>query len=60
MTFRLTSRNVCIAFGSIFVLAGFLGSIPNPIVSLEGIFETNAMRNLVHLLTGLVLEGGKG
>ena len=63
----LTSRNICITFGSIFVLAGFLGFIPNPIVSSEGIFETNAMRNLVHLLTGsaflfggLVLEGGKG
>ena len=63
----LTSRNICIAFGSIFVLAGFLGFIPNPIVSSEGIFETNAMRNLVHLLTGsaflfggLVLEGREG
>ena len=63
----LTSRNICIAFGSVFVLVGFLGFIPNPIVSSEGIFETNAMHNLVHLLTGsaflfggLVLEGREG
>lgn len=60
----LTSKNVCIAFGLVFVLVGFLGFIPNPIVSAEGIFETNAMHNLVHLLTGsaflfggLVMEG---
>jgi Domain of unknown function (DUF4383) len=60
----LTGRRICIAFGSVFVFAGFLGFIPNPIVSSEGIFETNAMHNLVHLLTGsaflfggLVLEG---
>ena len=63
----LTSKNICIAFGSIFVLVGILGFIPNPIVSSEGIFETNAMHNLVHLLTGsaflfggLVLEGSEG
>jgi len=63
----LTSRNISIAFGSVFVLVGFLGFIPNPIVSSEGIFETNAMHNLVHLLTGsaflfggLVLEGREG
>lgn len=60
----LTSKNICIAFGSVFVLVGFLGFIPNPIVSSVGIFETNAMHNLVHLLTGsafliggLVMEG---
>lgn len=63
----LTSKNICIAFGSVFVLVGFLGFIPNPIVSAEGIFETNAMHNLVHLLTGsaflfggLVMEGKEG
>jgi hypothetical protein len=46
------------------VLVGVLGFIPNPLVSSEGIFEVNAMHNLVHLLTGtaflfggLVLDG---
>ncbi len=48
----LKSKNICIAFGFVFVLVGVLGFIPNPLVSSEGIFETNAMHNLVHLLTG--------
>ena len=63
----LTSKKVCIAFGSVFVLVGLIGFIPNPIVSSEGIFETNAMHNFVHLLTGsaflfggLVMEGKEG
>lgn len=46
------SKTICIAFGSVFVSVGMLGFIPNPIVSAEGIFETNVMHNLVHLLTG--------
>lgn len=63
----LTSKNICIAFGSGFVLVGFLGFIPNPIVSAEGLFETNVMHNLVHVLTGsaflfggLAMEGREG
>ncbi|MGE3151948.1 MAG: DUF4383 domain-containing protein [Nitrospiraceae bacterium] len=48
----LTSKNICLAFGSIFVLVGFLGFFPNPIVSADGFFETNVLHNLVHLLTG--------
>jgi hypothetical protein len=60
----LTSKNICLAFGSVFVLVGFLGFIPNPIVSSEGLFGTNVMHNFVHLFTGaaflfesVVLEG---
>ena len=63
----LTSKNICIAFGSVFVLVGFLGFIPIPIVSAEGLFETNVMHNLVHVLTGsaflfggLAMEGREG
>ena len=63
----ITSKNICIAFGSVFVLVGLLGFIPNPLVSSGGIFEVNAMHNLVHLLTGaaflfggLFLEGREG
>ncbi len=59
-----SSKNITIAFGSVFVFVGVLGFIPNSLVSSEGIFEVNAMHNLVHLLTGtaflfggLVLEG---
>ena len=60
----ISSKNITIAFGSTFILVGLLGFIPNPLVSANGIFEVNAMHNLVHLLTGaaflfggLVLEG---
>lgn len=63
----LTIKNICIAFGSVFVLVGFLGFIPIPIVSAEGLFETNVMHNLVHVLTGsaflfggLAMEGREG
>ena len=59
-----TSKNITIVFGSVFMLVGLLGFIPNPLVSSEGIFEVNAMHNFVHLLTGtafllggLVLDG---
>ena len=60
----LNSKTICIAFGSVFILVGLLGFVPNPLVSSEGIFETNVLHNLVHLLTGaaflfgsVVLEG---
>jgi uncharacterized protein DUF4383 len=48
----LSSKNITIVFGAVFVLVGVLGFIPNPLVSTRGVFEVNAMHNLVHLLTG--------
>ena len=60
----LNSKNLTIIFGTTFILVGLLGFTPNPLVSTNGIFEVNAMHNLVHLLTGaaflfggLILEG---
>ena len=60
----LNSKNITVVFGLTFVLVGVLGFIPNPLVSANGLFEVNAMHNVVHLLTGaaflfggLVLEG---
>ena len=60
----LNSKNITVAFGLTFLLVGVLGFIPNPLVSANGLFEVNAMHNVVHLLTGaaflfggLVLEG---
>jgi hypothetical protein len=38
--------------GATFILVGLVGFIPNPLVSSEGIFVTNAMHNLVHVATG--------
>lgn len=59
-----SSKNLTLTFGSVFVLVGVLGFIPNPLVSAEGIFAVNAMHNVFHLLTGaaflfggLILEG---
>lgn len=47
-------------FGVVFVLVGILGFVPNPIVGMDGIFETDAMHNIVHLLFGvLLLVAGK-
>ena len=49
----------CLAFGSVFILAGLLGFVPNPLVAPDGFFAVNAMHNLVHLLTGAAfLFGG--
>jgi len=50
----LTSKNITLAFSIIFIGVGILGFIPNPLVSADGIFEVNAMHNLVHILTGVV------
>lgn len=59
METMFTSKNLTIIFGTTFVLVGLLGFIPNPLVSANGIFEVNAMHNLVHLLTGAAfLFGG--
>ena len=55
----LSSKNLTLIFGAMFVLVGLLGFVPNPVVSANGIFEVNAMHNLVHLLTGAAfLFGG--
>ena len=47
----ITSKNVSHAFGLAFLAAGVLGFVPNPLVSPDGLFEVNAMHNLVHILT---------
>jgi len=55
----LNSKHITIVFGVTFILVGVLGFTPNPIVSANGLFEVNAMHNLVHLLTGAAfLFGG--
>lgn len=48
------SKKLAIALGGTFILVGVFGFIPNPIVHAEGLFVTNAMHNLVHLITGMV------
>lgn len=46
--------DVAKAFGFAFLVVGILGFIPNPIASPDGIFEVNAVHNVVHLLSGLL------
>ena len=50
----ITSKNVSLAFGLPFIAAGFLGFIPNPVLSPNGLFEVNMMHNLLHVLVGAV------
>jgi len=55
----LHTRTLTLILGSTFMLVGLLGFFPNPLVSAHGIFEVNAMHNVVHLLTGAAfLFGG--
>ncbi len=50
----ITSKNVSLAFGLAFVVAGFLGFVPNPVLSTNGVFEVNVMHNLLHVSVGAV------
>lgn len=52
-------RTVAKTFGFVFLAVGVLGFIPNPIVSNSGLFEVNALHNVVHLASGaLALAAG--
>lgn len=54
----ITSKSLSMAFGIAFLGAGILGFFPNPLVSPYGLFEVNAMHNLVHILTAGVFITG--
>lgn len=49
------AKTFALIFGVIFVLVGILGFIPNPLVGMNGIFDTNTAHDVVHLLLGIVL-----
>lgn len=49
------AKKLAVVFGIIFVLVGILGFIPNPLVGATGLFETDTLHNLVHLLIGVIL-----
>ncbi len=49
------SKKLAMIFGVVFVLVGLLGFIGNPIVGESGIFYTNALHNIIHLVIGIVL-----
>ena len=50
------AKKAALVFGIIFVIVGITGFIPNnPLASGNGLFEVNAIHNLVHIILGLIL-----
>lgn len=49
------ARTFAIIFGVVFLLVGLMGFIDTPLVGMEGLFETDTLHDLVHLLIGIVL-----
>lgn len=49
------AKKLAIVFGVVFVLVGVLGFVSNPIVGATGIFVTDMLHNIVHLLVGVIL-----
>jgi hypothetical protein len=49
------AKKLALFFGIVFVLVGILGFIPNPLVGPTGIFDTDMMHNIVHVVFGLIL-----
>lgn len=53
----MNTQIASLAFGIVFILAGFLGFVSNPLVGPHGIFAVNLAHNLVHIGTGAVFVG---
>ncbi|MDB4992531.1 MAG: hypothetical protein JWL75_776 [Parcubacteria group bacterium] len=49
------AKKLAVVFGVIFVLVGILGFVSNPLVGPTGLFQTDTLHNLVHLLIGVIL-----
>ena len=49
------AKKLALVFGIVFILVGILGIVGSPIVGATGIFETNSLHDIVHLLVGIVL-----
>jgi hypothetical protein len=54
----LSARSAAMIIGIVFIAIGVLGFIPNPLVSPIGIFVTDPLHNVVHLVSGMVLLAG--
>jgi hypothetical protein len=50
----MTNR-LAMFFGAAFVVVGLAGFVPNPLISSEGLFITNAAHNWTHMLIGAIL-----
>jgi hypothetical protein len=51
----MNARTAAFVLGVVFLIVGVLGYLPNPIVGPTGIFVTNSMHNLVHIISGIFL-----
>jgi hypothetical protein len=51
----LNARTAAFVLGVVLLIAGVLGYLPNPIVGPAGIFLTNNLHNLVHIISGIFL-----
>jgi len=51
----LNARTAAFVFGVVFLIVGALGYVPNPIVGPRGIFVTNHLHDIVHIISGIVL-----
>lgn len=49
------AKKLALLFGIILAVLGVLGFVSNPLIGANGLFETNTLHNLVHLVIGLVL-----
>lgn len=54
----MTAKNAAILFGIVFLIVGALGYVSNPIVGPTGIFVTNPLHNIIHLVSGIALLAG--
>jgi hypothetical protein len=51
------ARTLAIIFGIVFVLVGIMGFMDTPLAGEMGIFQTDTLHDLVHILFGLILLG---
>jgi hypothetical protein len=51
----LSAKTAALILGVVFIIVGVLGYIKNPLVGEYGIFLTNNMHNLVHIISGIFL-----
>ena len=49
------AKTFAIIFGAVFVLVGLMGFLDTPLVGMDGLFQTDTLHDLVHLIIGVVL-----
>jgi hypothetical protein len=61
----MTKKMLVQVVGVVFLLIGLLGFVPNPVVGANGLFATNGLHNLIHIISGilafvLLMQGKRG